>query len=68
MFREVKEQDLFWDGNPETLSDEQLATLKKYLERLAFNGDQEAIEREEQEIRAEVEQETHLSRSGVRRI
>jgi hypothetical protein len=66
MFREVKVQDLFWDGNPETLSKEQLATLKKYLERLALNGDQEAIEREEREIRAQVEKEmAHLSRSGV---
>lgn len=37
-------RDLPWDGNPATLTDSQLEQLQKYLERLAFGGDEAQLQ------------------------
>jgi hypothetical protein len=35
--------ELAWDGDPATLTDRQMEELLRYLERIAFNGDQTKI-------------------------
>ena len=46
--------ELPWDGDPATLTDQQLATLDKYLARIAFGGDKEKEEAARAQIRKEL--------------